>query len=82
VIRITSKLAMSVFDSYKRNGNLTTHQPLQGSSTIIKFWTNSLVFAYDTAGAYTVDTKNKAKSRSALPLFEAWVHTNHPKEIA
>jgi hypothetical protein len=72
---------MAVFDSYKRNGNLTTHQPLQGGSTIIKFWTNSLVFAYDTAGAYTVDTKNKAKSRSALPLFEEWANTNHKGEV-
>jgi hypothetical protein len=73
---------MAVFDSYKKNGNLTTHQPLPGTNIIGKFWTKSLAFAYEGNGIYFVDTKNKAENRSALPLFEEWVNSNHPKEIA
>jgi hypothetical protein len=73
---------MSIFDSYKRNGNLTTHQPLSGNpSTIAKFWTKSLVFSYEDNGIYCVDTKNKAENRSALPLFEEWANTNHRGEV-
>jgi hypothetical protein len=82
MIRITSKLAMAVFDSYKKNNNLTTHQPLPGSpSTILKFWTKSLVFTCEGKSVYSVDAKKKAEHLSALPLFEEWVNTNNPKEI-
>jgi hypothetical protein len=72
---------MAVFDSYKKNGNLTTHQPLPGTNIIGKFWTKSLVFSYEGNDIYCVDTKKKAENRSALPLFEEWVNNNHPKEI-
>jgi hypothetical protein len=73
---------MSLFDSYKKHGNITTYQTLAGVSTLAKFWTKNLVFTYEGNGVYFVDTKNKAESLSALPLFEEWVKTNHPKEIA
>jgi hypothetical protein len=73
---------MSVFDSYKKNGNLTTHQPLSGTNIIGKFWTKSLVFTYEDNGIYIVDTKKKADNHSALPLFEEWVNNNHKGEVA
>jgi hypothetical protein len=81
MIRISSTLAMSIFDSYKRNNNLTTHQPLSGTNIIGKFWTKSLVFTYEGNDIYCVDTKNKAENRSALPLFEEWANTNHRGEV-
>jgi hypothetical protein len=82
MIRISSILAMAVFDSYKKNNNLTTHQPLSGNpSTIAKFWTKSLVFSYEDNGIYTVDTKKKAESQSALLLFKMWVNNNHKGEV-
>jgi len=81
MIRISSKLAMLVFDSYKRNGNLTTHQPLAGTNIIGKFWTKSLCFTYEGNDVYYVDSKKKADSLLALPLFEEWAITNHKEDI-
>jgi hypothetical protein len=81
MIRITSRLAMLVFDSYKRNGNLTTHQPLPGTNIVGKFWTKSLCFTYEGNGVYIVDSKKKADSLLALPLFEEWAITNHKEDV-
>jgi hypothetical protein len=72
---------MSIFDSYKRNNNLTTHQPLSGTNIIGKFWTKSLVFTYEGNDVYSVDTKKKAESLSALILFKMWATNNHKGDI-
>jgi hypothetical protein len=72
---------MALFDSYKRNGLLTTYKPLARTNIIDKFWTNNLAFVYEGNGVYVVDIKKKAENRSVLLLFEAWVHTKHPQEV-
>lgn len=81
VIRISDRLAMQVFDSYKKNGNLTTHQPLSGTSIIGKFWSKSLVFTYEGNSVYFVDLKKKPDSQQALILFKEWVLNNHKEDV-
>lgn len=81
VIRISSRLAMQVFDSYKAHGNLTTHQPLAGTSIIGKFWSKSLVFTYEGNNVYSVDLKKKPDSQQALILFKEWALERHKEDV-
>lgn len=81
MIHITSRLAMQVFDSYKRNANLTTHQPLAGTNIIGKFWSKSLVFTYEGNEVYSVDLKKKPESHQALIAFKEWATTKHKEDV-
>jgi hypothetical protein len=81
MIRISYRLAMAAFDSYKGNGLLTTYKLLPRTNIIDKFWTTNLAFTYEGNGVYVVDIKKKAENRSVLLLFEAWVRTKYPYEV-
>ena len=56
-LTISKEVAMKLFDSYKANKNLTTHQPYPGGAGgVAKFWTKNLAFE-DTGGQFKVYAK-------------------------
>ena len=67
-IIIDKPTAMKLYESYKKNGNITTHQPYPlGAGGVAKFWTKNLAFS-DTGGQFEVTTKAKGNQTAIHEL--------------
>lgn len=65
---ISTETAMLLFDSYKANKNITTHQPFpMGAGGVMKFWTKNLAFVSNGHG-YIVSVKPKGKQSALIEL--------------
>lgn len=65
---ISKKVAMSLFDNYKKNKNLTTHQPFpMGAGGVAKFWTKNLAFV-SNGKDYTVTVKSGGNQSALIEL--------------
>lgn len=69
MLLISDRTAMKLFDAYKKQGKLTTHQP--GLGGIKAFWTQNLAFKKEENG-YNVSVK-KGSSQSALQELIAYL---------
>ena len=65
---ISKEVAMKLYDSYKKHGNITTHQPYPlGAGGVAKFWTKNLSFA-DIGSGFQVTIKKNGNQSSLIQL--------------
>lgn len=66
---INKETAMALFDNYKKNKNITTHQPFpMGAGGVMKFWTKNLAFVYQGPEGYLVTVKPKGNQSALVEL--------------
>jgi len=67
-ISISRDVAMKLYDSYKKNKNITTHQPFPlGAGGVMKFWTKNLAFV-SNGPEYIVTVKKDGKQSALIEL--------------
>lgn len=65
---VSRAVALKLYDSYKKCGNITTHQPFPlGAGGVMKFWTKNLAFVSD-GDTYIVAVKKNGKQSSLIEL--------------
>jgi len=73
-IIVSKEIAMRLYDSYKKNGNITTHQPYPlGAGGVAKFWTKNLSFI-NTGSDFQITVK-KNGNQSALTELAKFLGT-------